>query len=222
MLMPLTVLLVASLNLADLLLARGHVRRQELAVRSSLGGGRFRLVRQLLTEGLLLSVAAGAVGLWASTWATTTLVASLRPLLPAAVSLPDVSLDWRVLVGTAAFCLVATLVFAAGPALALTRRAVAADLKRHGGDEERAAGGVRLGNVLVVGQIALSLLLLASGGLFMMSAIRTAAADPGLRLEGGIIVEVDPGLAGYDEARGRQAHLALLDRLRAVPGVEAS
>jgi predicted permease len=100
MLMPLIVLLVACLNLADLLLARGHVRRQELAIRSSLGGGRARLVRQLLTEGLLLAVAGGAIGLWLSTWTTRTLLASLRPLLPAAVTLPDISLDWRVLVGT--------------------------------------------------------------------------------------------------------------------------
>ena len=221
MLMPLTVLLVACLNLADLLLARGHVRRQELAVRSSLGGGRSRIVRQLLTEGLLLALAGGAIGLWASTWATKTLIAALRPLLPAAVSLPDASLDWRVLLGTVAFSLAATLIFGAWPALALTRRATAADLKRHSSDEGRRPGGIRIGNALVVGQIALSLLLLASGGLFMMSAIRTAAADPGFRLDGGVIVEVDPGLAGYDEARGRQAHLALLDRLRTVPGVEA-
>ena len=221
MLMPLTVLLVACLNLADLLLARGHVRRQELAVRSSLGGGRSRLVRQLLTEGLLLAVAGGAIGLWVSTWATKTMIASLRPLLPAAVSLPDVSIDWRVLVGTVAFSLGATFVFGAWPALSLTRRAAAADLKRQTGDEGGRAGGLRMGNALVVGQIALSLLLLAAGGLFMMSAIRTAAADPGFRLDGGVIVEVDPGLAGYAEARGRQAHLALLDRLRTLPGVEA-
>jgi predicted permease len=221
MLMPLTVLLVACLNLADLLLARGHVRRQELAIRSSLGGGRSRLVRQLLTEGLLLALAGGAIGLWVSAWATKTLMASLRPLLPAAVSLPDVSVDWRVLLGTIAFSIGATLIFGAWPALALTGRAPAADLKRQTGDEGRRPGGVRIGNALVIGQIALSLLLLASGGLFMMSVIRTAAADPGFRLDGGVIVEVDPGLAGYDEARGRQAHLALLDRLRAVPGVEA-
>jgi predicted permease len=221
MLMPLTVLLVACLNLADLLLARGHVRRQELAVRSSLGGGRSRLVRQLLTEGFLLALVGGAIGLLVSAWATKTLVASLRPLLPAAVSLPDVSVDWRVLLGTMAFGLAATLIFGAWPALALTRRAAAVDLKRHTGDEGRRRGGVRFGNTLVIGQIALSLLLLASGGLFMMSAIRSATADPGFRLDGGLIVEVDPGLAGYDEARGRQAHLALLDRLRTVPGVEA-
>jgi predicted permease len=170
---------------------------------------------------LLLALAAGAIGLWGSTWATKTLVASLRPLLPAAVSLPSVSLDWRVLLGTVAFSLAATLVFSAGPALALTGRAAVADLKRHAGDEGRRPGGIRVGNALVVGQIALSILLLASGGLFMMSAIRAAAADPGIRLDGGLIVEVDPGLAGYDEARGRQAHLALLDRLRTVPGVEA-
>ena len=73
----------------------------------------------------------------------------------------------------------------------------------------------------MIGQVALSLLLLASGGLFLMSAISAATADPGFRLDGGLLVEVDPGLAGYDEARGRQSHLALVDRLRTVPGVEA-
>jgi putative ABC transport system permease protein len=222
--MPAIVLLVACLNLADLLLARGYVRRQELAVRSSLGGGRSRLIRQLLTEGLLLALAGGAVGLWLSTWATEALLASLRPMLPIVVTLPDVSLDWRVLLGTMAFSLVATLIFSAGPALALTRRAASADLKRRfswGADEGRRPGGVRIGNALVIGQIALSLLLLASGGLFMMSVIRAATVDPGFRLDGGLIVEVDPALAKYDEARGRQAHLALLDRLRTVPGVEA-
>jgi predicted permease len=221
MLMPVVVLLVACVNLADLLLARGHVRRQELAVRSALGGGRSRLIRQLLTEGSLLALAGGAVGLWLSTSATKALLASLRPLLPVAVSLPVVSLDWRVLLGTMAFSLIATLVFGAGPALALTGRAAAAGLKRHTGDEGRRPGGVRIGNALVICQIALSLLLLSSGGLFMMSAIRAATADPGFRLDDGLIVEVDPALAGYDEARGRQAHLALIDRLRTVPGVDA-
>jgi predicted permease len=221
MLMPIVVLLVACLNLADLLLARGHVRRQELAIRSSLGGGRSRLVRQLLTEGLLLAVAGGGVGLWLSTWATRSLLVSLRPMLPVAVTLPDVSLDWRVLLGTLGFSLVATLVFGAGPALALTGRAAAPDLRRHAGDERRLPGGVRIGNALVIGQIALSLLLLASGGLFLMSALSATTVDPGFRLDGGVIVEVDPGLAAFGEARGRQAHLALLERLRTAPGVEA-
>jgi len=221
MLMPVIVLLVACLNLADLLLARSHVRRQELAIRSSLGGGRSRLTRQLLTEGLLLALTGAAAGLWLSTLATGMLLESLRQVLPIAVSLPDVSLDWRVLLTTLAFSLVATLVFAAGPALALTGRAAAADLKRRTGDEGRRPGGVRIGNALVIGQIALSLLLLASGGLFVMSALSASTADPGFRLDGGLVVQVDPALAGYDEARGREAHLALIDRLRTVPGVEA-
>jgi hypothetical protein len=166
-------------------------------------------------------MAGGAVGSWLSTWATTALLASLRPLLPVAVSLPEAGLDWRVLLGTVAFSLIATLVFGGGPALALTGRAAAADLKRQSGDEGRRLGGLRIGSLLVIGQIALSLLLLSSAGLFMMSAIRAATAEPGFRLDGGLIVEVDPALVGYGEARGRQAHLALLERLRRVPGVEA-
>jgi predicted permease len=221
MLMPVVVLLVACLNLANLLLARGHVRRRELAIRSSLGGGRSRLTRQLLTEGLLLALAGGGVGLLLSTWATKALLTSLRTVLPVAVTLPDVSLDWRVLLGTLAFTLVATLVFGAAPALALTSRAAAADLKRRTADEGRRPGGLGISNALVIGQIALSLLLLASGGLFLMSALSAATADPGFRLDAGLVVEVDPALAGYDEARGRQAHLALIDRLRTIPGVEA-
>ncbi len=221
MAMPAIVLLVACLNLANLLLARGHLRRQEMAIRSSLGGGRGRLTRQLLTEGLLLAFAGGVVGLLLSTWATGALLASVRPVLPVALSLPELALDWRVLAGTVGFSLVASLVFGAWPAWNLTGRAAVTDLKRHAGEEGRRPGGVRIGNALVVGQVALSLLLLASGGLFLKSAISAATADPGFRLDGGLLAEVDPGLAGYNEARGRQSHLALVDRLRTVPGVEA-
>ncbi len=220
MVMPVIVLLVACLNLADLLLARSHVRRQELAIRSSLGGGRSRLMRQLLTEAFLLAFAGAGVGLLLSAVTTGPLLASLRQVLPVAVTLPDVSLDWRVLLGTLTFSFLATLVFAAGPAVAVTRRAAADDLKRHTGDEGRRPGGFRFGNALVISQIALSLLLLASGGLFLMSARSAATADPGFRLDGGVIVDVDPALAGRDEARGRQAHQALIERLRTIPGVE--
>ena len=222
MVMPGIVLLVACLNLVDLLLARGHIRRQEMAIRSSLGGGRGRLTRQLVTEGLLLALAGGAVGLLLSMWATTAVMASVRPVLPVALSLPELDLDWRVLVGTVGFSLAATLIFGAWPAWMLTGRAAATDLTRHvREDGRRQSGGSKIGNALVIGQVALSLLLLASGGLFLMSALSAATADPGFRLDGGLIVEVDPSLAGYDEARGRASHLALVDRLRTVPGVEA-
>ena len=222
MLMPAIVLLVACLNLVDLLLARGQSRRQEMAVRSSLGGSRTRLARQLVTEGLLLALAGAAVGLLLSKWATGALLASLRLVIPIALSLPALDLDWRVLIGTVAFSLVATLIFGAWPAWRLTGRAATSDLMRHVRDEgSRRSGGGKIGNVLVIGQVALSVLLLACGGLFLMSALSVATADPGFRLDGGLLVEVDPGLAGYDEARGRQLHLALVDRLRTVPGVEA-
>ena len=221
MVMPAIVLLVACLNLVDLLLARGQIRQKEMAIRSSLGGRRGRLTRQLIAEGLILALAGGAVGLLVSMWATSALLTSLRPVLPVGLSLPEFDLDWRVLVGTVGFSLAATLVFGAWPAWALTGRAVATDLTRHVREEGGRRSGGRLGNALVIGQVALSLLLLACGGLFLMSALSAATADPGFRLDGGLLVEVDPGLAGYDETRGRQSHLALVDRLRTVPGVEA-
>jgi len=222
MIMPVTVLLVACLNLADLLLARGHVRRQELAIRSSLGGGRWRITRQLLTESLLLAFAGGAAGLVLSSWAIEALMTSLGPLLPAAVNLPAIDLDWRVLAGTVGFCVAASLVFGAWPAWTLTGRAVVADLKRHVGDQGRQPGGIRIGNALVIGQVALSVLLLVTGGLFLMSAITAVTADPGFSLDGGVVAQIDPGLAGYDQARGRQVQTALVDRLRTTPGVEAA
>lgn len=222
MVMPATVLLVACLNLADLLLARGHVRRQELAIRSSLGGGRWRITRQLLTEGMLLAFAGAAAGMVLSSWATDAVMTSLRPVLPVALSLPALDVDWRVIAGTVGFSMAASLVFGAWPAWSLTSRAVVSDLKRHVGEEGQQPGGIRIGKALVVCQVALSLLLLTTGGLFLMSAISAATADPGFALDGGVLAEVDPGLAGYDETRGRQLQLALVDRLRAVPGVEAA
>ncbi len=222
MVMPTIVLLVACLNLADLLLARGHVRRQELAIRSSLGGGRWRITRQLLTEGLLLALAGAALGTVLSSWATDALMTSLRPMLPVALSLPPLDTDLRVIAGTVAFSMAAPLVFGAWPAWSLTSRAVVSDLKRHVGEEGRQPGGIRIGKTLVVCQVALSLLLLTTGGLFLMSAISAATAHPGFDVNGGVLAEVDASLAGYDEARGRQLQLAMVDRLRAVPGVEAA
>lgn len=221
MAMPTIVMLVACLNLADLLLARGHVRQQELAIRSSLGGGRGRLTRQLVTEGLLLSFAGGAVGLVLSQLATDALLSSLRPILPFAINFPDVDPDWRVLVGTIGFSLLATLIFGAWPAWALTGRSAAIHLKGRPGEEGRRIGSMKIGNALVIGQVALSVLLLACGGLFLMSALLTTRVDPGFRLDGGLLVETDPSLAGYDETRSRQSQLALVDRLRALPGVDA-
>jgi predicted permease len=217
--MPVIVLLVACLNLADLLLARGHVRRHELAVKASLGAGRGRLVRQLLTEGAILSALGGAAGLWLSTWATRAAVAALRPILPVAQTL-EIVVDWRVIVGTLVFSLMASIVFGAWPAWSLTARAATAGLRPQMGDGGRSPGGIRVGNALVIAQVALSVLLLASAGLFLTSAYAALSVDPGFRLERGVLAEVDPGLVGYDQARARAFHLALVDRLRGMQVVE--
>ena len=221
MIMPAIVLLVACLNLANLLLARGHLRRQELAVRSSLGGSRGRLTRQILTEGLLLALAGGMVGLLLSTWATDALLASLRPVLPVALSLPELDVDWRVFAGTMAFSLMASLAFGVWPAWALTGRAIVSDLKRLAGAEARQPGGIRMGHALVIGQVALSVLLLASGGLFLASAVAAAKAESGFSPRGSC--RGDRSWAGgIRRCRGEQFHRTLLDRLRAVPGVESA
>ena len=156
-----------------------------------------------------------------SRWATGALLTSLRPVIPVALSLPELDFDWRVLVGAVGFSLLASVVFGIWPAWLLTGRAAATDLKRQAGEEGRRLGSVRVGNALVIGQVSLSVLLLAVGGLFLASAISAAAADPGFRLDRGLVVELDSSLAGYDETRARDANLALVDRMRAVPGVEA-
>jgi predicted permease len=220
MALPAIVLLVACLNLADLLLARSHVRRQELAIRASLGGSRGRLTRQLLTEGLLLSFAGGLVGLWLSTTATRAMLTALHGVLPAAVMLPEVTLDWRVLAGTVAFSLFASAVFGAWPAWTATGRAAIVDLKRQAGDGGRRPRGIGVGNALVVVQVACSLLLLATAGLFLKSALAAVSVDPGFRVERGILADVDPALAGYDDDEARRFHLGLVERVRRLAGVE--
>ncbi len=216
------VLLIACLNLANMMLARGTSRRKEIAVRLALGGSRRRLVRQLLTEGLLLSLAGGAAGLLLSYWGMQLLTSSLEAVIPFGVLFiagPDV----RVLVATLAFCLLSTLVFGFGPAWKCSRPNVVPDLKESVGGDVLHAGKHRrfaARNLLVVGQLALSLVLLAAGGLFFRGALEAAGVDPGFRVERSLLVELDAGLIGYDDPRGLRAYSNLVERLRAVPGVE--
>ena len=213
------VLLIGCLNLANMLLARGHARRQEIAIRQSLGGGRRRVIRQLLTEGLLLSIAGSAIGLVVADWAINALMVSVMPMVPFDVNLPELAVDGRVLAATVVFSAMATLFFGLGPAWKLTRIDLVPDLKQQMGG----GGGRRLlagRNLLVVAQVALSLTLLTGGGLFVQGALSAAGRDPGFSLEQGLLVEVDPSVVGYDETRGRQLYRTLRQRLAAVPGVE--
>ena len=175
------VLLVACLNLANMLLARGAARRKEIAIRLALGGSRGRIVRQLLVEGFVLALAGGLFGLLLGLWSSDLLVASLGKKLP-------IDMVWQsglsapVLTATFVFCLLGTLAFALGPALKLSKSVVIGDLKGHAGEDivvRRWKFWPR--NPLVVVQIAFSLALLTAAALFIRGAGKAAAVEPGCR-----------------------------------------
>ena len=219
------VLLIACLNLANMLLARSASRRREIAIRLALGAGRLRLVRQLLTEGFLLSLLGGAAGLLLATWANQILVNSLMPKIPFLNIVFNTRPDWRILAATFGACLLSVLIFGLGPAWKLSRINVTAHLKEQVGDEMQGRVGrglFSLRSFLVVGQLALSLALLTSAGLFAEGALNAAKANPGFSFDNILLVETDASLAGYDEAKGKQLYLRLIERLRALPGVEAT
>ena len=220
--MAAVVLLISSLNLANMMLARGTARGKEIAIRLAVGCGRGRIVRQLFTEGLILSAAGGIGGLAIAAWSTSLLIESIARLAPIEI-VYSAGPDIRVLAATMGFCVVSTVLFSLGPAWKLSRTDVVSDLKRASGEE--AAGGFRLfsrRNILVMGQLSLSLMMLVAAGLFVRSAIRAARIAPGFALDHSLIAELDPSLAGYDEAAGRQMYTALLSRVRGIPGVESA
>ena len=159
------VLLIASLNLANMLLARGAARRKEFAIRLALGGGRGRIIRQLLTEGFVLSLAGSLAGLVLALWTSTLLMNSMAALVPVAIFF-DGAASPAILAATLGFSMLSTLFFALGPALKLSRGDVLTDLKEHAGEDmvvRRRRWLPR--NPLVVAQIALSLGLLTCAGL---------------------------------------------------------
>jgi len=214
------VLLLACLNLANMLLARGTARRKEIALRLALGSGRARIVRGLLTESLLIALAGGAAGLVLASWGTQLLTSTFPAALPLVVTF-DGSPDVRVLAATAGFAVLATVLAGLTPAWRVTRPDVLPDLKEQPADQ---GAGRRLSmrNLLVVGQVSLSLALLTAAGLFTRGAVKASAADPGFPLAGGLVGHLDPGLGGYDEARGRAAFLRIMERVRSTPGVHAA
>jgi predicted permease len=220
--MAAVVLLVASLNLANMLLARGTARRKELAIRLALGAGRGRIVRQLLTEGLVLALLGGVFGVLLALWATDLLVASLQQMLPLELVWhggPNASL----LAATFGFCLLGTLCFALGPALKLSRATALEDLKTQAGEDAvRRRWRFLPRNPLVVVQFAFSLALITAAALFVRGALASANADVGLKVDRTFLIEVDGSLGGYDRTQSQQLYRTLEDRLAAIPGVEAA
>jgi predicted permease len=213
------VLLIACANVASLLLARAAARRRELAIRVALGAARARLVRQLVTESLLLSALGGAAGLLLAMWGTDLLHAMVPPL-PFPVAL-DLGLDWRVVGFTAGVSLATSLLFGLVPALAASRPDLVSALK------DDAGGGsgwhrARLRKSFVAGQVALSLVLLIGSGLFLRSLRNASAIEVGFDPEDLVALSVDLSLQGYDEERGHAFHRQLIERVRALPGVTAA
>jgi predicted permease len=216
------VLLIASLNLANMLLARGAARRKEFAIRLALGGGRARIIRQLLTEGLVLALGGGMVGLGLALWSADVLMGSLSLLMP--VTIFWSSAPTAAIVGaTLGFSLLATLFFALGPALKLSRTDVLTDLKEQAGEDKVSRRRRWLPrNPLVVAQIALSLALLTCAGLFIRGALKAGGADIGFAAENTVIVEADASLGGYHETRATQLYRNAADKLAAIPGVQSA
>jgi predicted permease len=218
--MAVVVLLVACLNLANMLLARGTARRKEIAIRLALGGSRWRIVRQLLTEGFALAVLGGVGGLILGLWSSDLLVGSMRKLMP-------LDIVWltgpnpAILAATFGFCLLGTLMFALGPALKISRSAMVTDLKEHAGEDVVYRRWKFLPrHPLVVVQIGFSLALITAAALFIRGAGKAASVDTGLKPGASYILEVDASLAGYEPKRAQELYLNLNEKLAALPGVE--
>jgi predicted permease len=217
------VLLIASLNVANMMLARSAARRREISIRQALGARRGNIIQQLMIEGVILAAVGGALGIALAAGGTTALMHSLARLAPIDL-VYSATPDFRILLATSSFCLLSALVFSLGPARSLAKSSIVGTLKN--GEFQGKTGMQRSvfspRNLLVIGQIALSLTLLTAAGLFIRSARTTAAIDPGFRIEQSLLIELDPSLAGYDEARGRQLYRTVLDRVRATPSVQTA
>ncbi|MGB2985672.1 MAG: ABC transporter permease [Phycisphaerae bacterium] len=213
------VLIVGCANVANLLLARSSTRRKELGIRLAIGASRLRVVRQLLTESVLLALLGGAAGLLLATWTVNLLVACL-PDMPFGISVDlRVGIDHRVLIFTGGVSVLTGIVFGMLPAIAVTGKNLAAAIKDAGSATGLSLKRSRLHSALVVGQVAVSLVLLIGAGLFVRSLMSAKAIDPGFHHQNVLSVALDLGSRDYDSASAKVFYEQLLQRARALPGV---
>ncbi len=213
------VLLIACANVANLLLARAALRGPEISVRLAVGAGRWRLIRQLLTESVLLAVIGGAAGILVAYWGKSALAALATrntDFLPVGV---EPSLSWRVLAFTAGVSLLTGILFGLAPAWRATKADVSGALKQG----RRSSGGVsKLSKGLIVTQVALSLLLLFGAGLFIRTLTNLQKVNLGFNQENLLTFAVDPRQGGYKDERLTQFYRQLSERLDGLPGVQSS
>jgi len=210
------VLLIACANIANLLLARGAGRSLEMAVRLSLGATRRQLLRQLLTESFVLAVVGGAVSLLVAYW-TLHLIAGLLPTDTS--STMDFSLQGSAIICAAVLSLATGVLFGMFPALHSTRPDLASTIRAGTGKHSGARSAARFRSSLVTAQIALSMALLISAGLFVKSLRNVSQVNLGIRVDSMATFLVEPELSGYDPAHSRQFFARLHERLAALPGV---
>jgi putative ABC transport system permease protein len=212
------VLLIACTNVANLLLARAATRESEMAVRSALGAGRLRLLRQLLTESVILAALGGAFGLLLAIWGLDWLV-SLKP--EGIPRLSDVRIDPMVIGFTMSLSIATGLLFGIVPALQATTTSLAGTLKESGRGPLTTRAAARMRGVLVVGEMALAVMLLAGAGLLIRSFVKLASVDPGFHAAKALTFELSLPDLRYEQEEHQIAFFdQLMPRLRAIPGVQ--
>ncbi len=221
------VLLIASLNLANMLLARGAARAREMAVRLAVGATRWRIVRQLLVEGFVLALLGGTLGVALSYWSNDLLEKSFNGIFSTFNIALTSSLtpDTTALAATFLFCFVATVMFSLGPALKSAKADLVNDLKSQSGEAAVSGRWNRFfagRHLLVMAQMTLSLVLLFAGGLFFRGALAAGNLDTGFEPRGAVVAEIDYSLLNTPNPEAANRQQRLLDRIRAYPGVKSA
>jgi predicted permease len=214
------VLLIACANVGNLMLVRSFARRQEMTIRLAIGADRRRLLKQLLTEGLILSTIAAVGGLLVAIWCRNGLV---RIIPPRGVQMRIAGdIDWRVLALSAAVCLISTLLFGLVPAIQSSKVDLAGALKSESGGVVSGRHGSWMRSGLVLLQVALSFILLVGAGLLIQSLQRVRTASPGFSTHGVVLTAVNLFAAGYDIPRARNFQDQLMDRVEGLSGIESA
>jgi putative ABC transport system permease protein len=213
------VLLIACSNLANLMFARAVSRKKEIGVRLCLGASRWRVIRLLLTESLLLSLLGGVAGLFLAWWSLETGAATV--VVGVATPAHNLTPDARILTSTLLLSLLSGVAFGLVPALQATRADLVATIKDEGSAFGQRLSRSWLRNGLVVAQVALSLMLLVPAGLLLRGLAQVLMVDPGFEMKKAMVVGYSLELSGYDQARAQTFNRQLQARLAALPGVEA-